>query len=776
MTMKPGFILAALAAVSSFAASAACPGGAGWCRDFEQGTGAWDGAAPELHAQAETSNRLLLLRAGIAAQLVPAAETREAASGAHFIEARLRPVQHGGKGFVIAAYADERNWLGFGLELAPGSNRLALVVARMEEGKLRYLKRVGRELDPAVSFYTMRLDRDGSLLTLHVNGLRTIGMEEPDLPAARVGVLSLDGGFEVDDLRAGSMQVAPVSIGLARHGLQLGLQSGSAAVRYPVRTFSRNGIAADGFVARSSDPAIAGVQADGDALVIKPGRAGKTAITLGSAQDPNVSITLSANVAPAFAESHQRYAMQGRVEPAAGAKDAHVDSVLRLRFDAAPQPGASGTVRVWRAVDSKLVDEVHVGHEVNAIGTAPDGVQRVVRWQPIRLEGSKVSIRLHDNRLAYGTEYYVTVDGNLFDGASLGGKRFDGIGKAAGWRFRTRAAVPAGRTFSVDDDGPADFRTVQGALNHAMRNVPRAEPVTIRIANGRYEELLYLRGKDNVTLKGESRQGVVIAAENNDGLNPGSGVGQPPLAPGATGGRALFLVEDADLLHLDTLTVFNTTWNVKTIGGQAEALNFASEGRLLAIHSDFISEQDTVQVKGYSWFYQSLIAGTVDFIWGYNRAALFEECEIRSLGNSKGSGLGGYVMQARTVDGNDPGFVFLNSRFTHGPGPAGNAVLPGSIYLARPGVPTAWDKVSYINSSIDKHIAAAGWSGVPRAGTGWFEFNSMDPEGKPLDVSQRKGGRVISAAEAEPFASRSRVFARFGEGKGWNPDKEISIP
>jgi pectin methylesterase-like acyl-CoA thioesterase len=739
--------------IPSGTAQAACAGGASWCSGSAQ-----------------------RVQAGNAAQLVAARETQDSTHGAHFIEARMRPMQHGGKGFVIAGYTDERNWLGFGLELTPASNRLALVVARMEDGKLRYLKRVGRELDPEGSFYTLRLDRDGKLLTLHVNGQRTIGMEEPSMPAPRVGVLSLDGGFEMDGLRSGGMQVAPVSIGLARRGLLLGLQSGGAVQRYPVRTSSRDGISTAGFLAKSSDPAVASVKIDGDMVAVKPGKAGKAAITLTSVQDPNVALTLSASVAPAFAGSRQNYALQGRVQPAAGAKDAHVDSVLQLHFDAAPELGAAGTVRVWRAADNTLSDEVHVNHEVNAIGAAPDGFQRVVRWQPIQLRGSLATIRLHDDKLAYGTEYYVTVDGNLFKGASFGGKRFDGVGKAAGWRFRTRAAAPSGNTVSVDDDGPADFRTVQGALNHLMRKAGRGQPVTIRIANGRYEELLYLRGKDNVTLKGESRGGVVIAAENNDGLNPGSGVGQPPLAPGATGGRALFLVEDADLLQLDTLTIFNTTWNVKTIGGQAEALNFASEGRLIAAHSNFISEQDTIQVKGYSWFYQSLIAGTVDFIWGYNRAALFEECEIRSLGNSKGSELGGYVMQARTVGENDPGFVFLNSRFTHGPGPAGNAVRPGSIYLARPGVPTAWDKVSYINSSIGNHIAPVGWNGQPRAGTGWFEFNSMDPEGKALDVSARKGGRVIGAAEAEPFASRSRVFAQFDGGKGWNPDKEKSSP
>ncbi|MGO4377092.1 pectinesterase family protein [Pseudoduganella sp. RAF19] len=759
--MNLKMIAAASAATVSFAAQAACPGGAGWCRDFEQGSGTWTGAAPAVRSQAEAPNHVLFSRADGAAHLIPAEETQSASQGAHFIEARLRPAQAGGQGLIIAGYADERNWLGFGLDVTPGSDRVALVVVRMEDGKLRYLKRVGREADPVGSFYTMRLDRDRNLLTLHVNGFRTIGMDEPSLPPTRVGVLASGGDFEVDDLRVGDMRVAPVSIGLAQRGLQLSLQAGEGAQRYIVRTSSRDGLGTAPFTARSSDPAVASVAVQGDALLVTPRRAANAAITLASKADNNVGVTLSARVAPAFAASLQTYALQGRTLPAAGATGQPVDSTLQLRFDTAPVLGVAGTVRVWRARDNALADEIHVGHEVNAIGATADGYSRVVRWQPIQLDGSRATIRLHDNRLAYNTEYFVTVDGNLFKGARLADKPFDGISKASGWRFRTRAAPPTSRVITVDDDGAADFRTVQGALNHVMRNVPRDEPVTVNIANGRYNELLYLRGKNNVTLHGESREGVVIAEENSDGRNAGSGVGQPQLAPGANGGRSVFLIEDADMLTLDTLTVFNTTWNSKTIGGQAEAVNFSSEGRFIATHSNFVSEQDTIQVKGYSWFYQSLIAGTIDFIWGFNHGALFEECEIRSLGHSGGSARGGYVVQARTVGTDDPGFVFLNSRFTHGPGPAGNDTLPGSIYLARFGVPTAWDKVTYINSRMDTHIAPAGWSGEPRGGTGWFESNSMDLEGKPLDLSSRKAGRVLGAGEAAQLVNRLRVFDHY---------------
>ena len=44
----------------------------------------------------------------------------------------------------------------------------------------------------------------------------------------------------------------------------------------------------------------------------------------------------------------------------------------------------------------------------------------------------------------------------------------------------------------------------------------------------------------------------------------------------------------------------------------------------MAKHSNFVSYQDTLQVKGYSWFYDCFVTGDVDFIWGSANAALFE--------------------------------------------------------------------------------------------------------------------------------------------------------
>ncbi len=757
--MRAKVIAVVTALCMSAGANAVCPGGATWC--------------------AEGPQARVLAREGAAISLVPAAATEAAIKGDFFVEGRIRAVPRNGtgksQGLIIAAYADDRNWLGFGLEVTPGSDRLALLIVQMTDGKLVQHKRVGRAIDAPGSFYTLRLDRADHALTLHVNGVRTIGIDQLKLPPGRVGTLAEGGDFEIDGLRAGDMRVAPLSIGLAHGGLQVNLQASLSSLAgrtdrsarsFPVRLSSRDGISAARFAAQSSDPGVVRVAIDSDKLVLTPLLGGQAAITVSSLDDANVGLTINAHVAPAFAHSNQRYALQGRVKPAAQATAVAIDSLLRLRVDGKPQLGKAGTVRVYRAADDVMVDEMHLGQDVNVIGAARDGFRRVVRFQSIQLDGNTLKVQLHDDRLAYGTDYYVTVDGNLLTSARIDGKPFNGIGKAAGWRFRTRDSKPAGSIVTVDDDGPADFSTVQGALNHAMRHMTRAEPATIEVANGRYEELLYLRGKDNVTLRGASRDGVQIAYENSDGRNGGSGAGQPPLGPGASGGRSVFLIDDADLLRMDTLTIKNTTWNSKTIGGQAEAIHFNSEGRFIATHVNFVSEQDTIQVKGYSWFYRCLVAGTVDFIWGNNHAALFEGSEIRSLGHSGGSQRGGYVVQARTLEKDDPGFVFLNSRLTHGPGPAGNDVLPGSIYLARPGVATAWDKVSYFNNRMDQHIAPVGWSGSPRGGSGWTESGSVDLDGKALNVERRSGGRVVNGETT----TRARVFAGFDNGRGWNPE------
>jgi pectin methylesterase-like acyl-CoA thioesterase len=250
---------------------------------------------------------------------------------------------------------------------------------------------------------------------------------------------------------------------------------------------------------------------------------------------------------------------------------------------------------------------------------------------------------------------------------------------------------------------------------------------------------------------------------------------------------------------------------------QAETIYFntsftssSAAARLIAKHSNFVSYQDTIQVKGWSWFYDCFVTGDVDFIWGNANAALFERCEIKSrfrmnpASAVQSRAYLGYGSSSTPANYNQsyPGFVFLNCSLTKEDG-AFNAYLarsPGAATVSSSGTPpvyyySQYDIVAFINSTIDSHIAAQGWStpGPNLAGTavaGWREFGSFTPGRLPVDVSRRLSQTSIpasttgnasiqltSADVATFFADRASILGGATDGTltttgypgGWNP-------
>ena len=240
--------------------------------------------------------------------------------------------------------------------------------------------------------------------------------------------------------------------------------------------------------------------------------------------------------------------------PAANETGVHTDTRLSLSFDAAPAIGTTGKVYVYRASDDVLVDSIDLSNapsatdtqavlartnlEIDALGLGamPDGATfaRYVWYRPVSVKSSTASVKLHSNKLDFGTTYYVTMDASVLVG-TIKGAAFAGITKADGWKFTTRAAPASYTTVTVDDSGTvADFRTLQGALNWVMKYCSTnssatygcntvATPKTIRLANGNYPELNVLRKVANLTITGESRDGVIVGEVNFESLNSGSG-------------------------------------------------------------------------------------------------------------------------------------------------------------------------------------------------------------------------------------------------------------
>lgn len=399
--------------------------------------------------------------------------------------------------------------------------------------------------------------------------------------------------------------------------------------------------------------------------------------------------------------------------PNVSSEKAPPDTFLSIAFDQPPSISNSGSIRITDMDTGNLVDEIQVQGHADFLKAPNQTSGRAVNKQAVVVIGNQIRIYPRNNVLQNDRQYMVTIANGSFSGV-IDGQQHTEVTSGA-WTFSTRSLLPLKQSITVDDNGSSDFRTVQGALNFTMEN--QLNNVEIAIGPGNYYELLYLRGLNNITLIGAGENATKIFHRNAEFLNSGSGKSTTSIDQ-RSGGRSIFLIEGTDMLTLKNLSIHNTYQRSENggQGAQAETIYFNSNtGRLIAQNTSFLSEQDTLLLKGYSWFYNSKISGNVDFIWGYPKVALFENSTIESVGDSKnpaGDG-GGYVVQARVQNANDPGIVFLNSRFTSAPGPAGNIIGTGKTYLARSGnaanTQSVFDNVSFINCAFDAHIAPIGW-------------------------------------------------------------------
>jgi hypothetical protein len=209
-----------------------------------------------------------------------------------------------------------------------------------------------------------------------------------------------------------------------------------------------------------------------------------------------------------------------------------------------------------------------------------------------------------------------------------------------------------------------------------------------------YLEIVDIHSKNNLLLRGQSRSGTVIGYPNNANVQ------------GSTHFRMAFKVNANDIA-LDNLTVTNLT----PVGGsQAEALMLESNVKRFIFNNCTLgSYQDTLLANGsvgaQAYFYNSLIEGQFDFIWG-GGDLFFTNCEIRTLLGNGGAVSGGNATAARTDNqaaGNWPGYLglsssngfsFVSCQFTRFPNTVTNTTLADSNGSTN-------GNVAWINCSFD---------------------------------------------------------------------------
>lgn len=284
-------------------------------------------------------------------------------------------------------------------------------------------------------------------------------------------------------------------------------------------------------------------------------------------------------------------------------------------------------------------------------------------------------------------------------------------------------------------DGSGDFSSIQAAID-ATKSFP-GERITIRIKNGTYREKVEVFAwNSRVSLVGESRDGTVIIYDDSfSTINRGRN---------STFHTYTLKVSGNDF-HAENLSIVNSAGPV----GQAVALHLEAD-RAAFINVSIKGHQDTLYVAGEgsrSYFRHCYIEGTTDFIFGAG-TALFENCEVRSLGNS-------YITAASTPKNQAYGLVFQRCRLTADPG-------VNAVYLGRPW--REYARTVFLNSEFGDHIVAAGWHNWDRESNEKTAFFAEFGNGGPgADTSQRvPWSKKLNDDTADTY-SRENVLA------GWNP-------
>ncbi len=349
-------------------------------------------------------------------------------------------------------------------------------------------------------------------------------------------------------------------------------------------------------------------------------------------------------------------------------------------------------------------------YQLTIIGGFSDGFH----FYPVIIDGNRATIYPHNNLLEYGKSYYVTIDKEVFTPEK---GEFPGIYNRKTWRFSTRKNAPEASRhhLTVNHDGSGDFCTVQGAMDF----IPdfSAEPWSVFIHNGDYEELVYFRNKKNVLLQGENRDSVLIHYANNETFNPHPINVKTNEWPGTfPSRRAAFAADNCYDMRFENMTI-------KTdLHGQAEGLLLMGSRNYLR-NVRVVGSGDALQINGSVYLERCIIEGGGDMILGRG-PSYFKDCLLKSPGP---------FMWIRNTEANH-GNIFVNCHFI---GTRKNTTLARSPRnKLSEGYPYA--EAVLINCTLE-NITPEGWSNIegPAHHLRFLEFDSRDKDGKPIDTSRR---------------------------------------
>lgn len=302
---------------------------------------------------------------------------------------------------------------------------------------------------------------------------------------------------------------------------------------------------------------------------------------------------------------------------------------------------------------------------------------------------------------------------------------------------QTTDADQYSKTITVASDGSGDYATIGEALKKLKGD--SEEKVRIYIKNGVYPEKLLINYTiNNLTLEGESREGIVITHGDYASLNN----------MGTSGSYTMRI--DGNNIDVKNMTIENTAGRV----GQAVALHTTGD-KIHVANCNISGNQDTLYASGRNarnLYDNCYIEGTVDFIFGA-ATALFRDCHIHARGN-------GYLTAASTAADNPVGYVFHNCKVTA-------AEEAENVYLGRPWRPFAG--TYFIECELPANIAPEGWHNWGKAENEstarYGEYKCSGPGASP--DRRVSWSRQLSELEAKSLIDPAVIFSSVS---GWIPE------
>lgn len=433
-------------------------------------------------------------------------------------------------------------------------------------------------------------------------------------------------------------------------------------------------------------------------------------------------------------------------------KNINPDTRLRLTFSETPMLNSAGEIRIYDASNDELIDLLDLSippgpkntrtpapydslvyknhsnilythknrdtvsshvYQKNYIGGNSEA--DAYHFYPVLIDGNTATINLHNNKLTYNKTYYVRIDSEVF---SLENGVFNGYNDKNEWTFSTKKSSPSLEISKliVSSDGTGDFNTVQGAIDFIPNDNPNRK--TIYIKNGRYEEIVYFRNKENISIIGEHRDKVLVCYANNAIFN------NKPLKRNTElsyhNRRAVFALNKSSGIHIANMTI-------RSLGekpAQAEALLTKGE-KIIVSHVNIEGSGDALQATGNIYITDSKIQGFGDNVLGYG-AVFFKNCDFVSSY--------GPHMWIRNSDANH-GNVCVDCTF--------RTIGDVETTIARTndnrGDGFPFCEAVLINCAMEG-VKPEGWSvkGKGISDIHYWEYNSTNiSDGKPVDTSKR---------------------------------------